>query len=607
MLRLKNRENKNRRFSTSKDSPKTIDRTKERKLIPRSITGSVDANNRIMESKQEQNSGNIDRRTNEKLSKARKWQAIDWKLAYQNVSELQNKIVINRLEGKATESLYKLQGELISTFDARAIAVRKVITNSGGKTPGMDGVILDSPEKYYQAIEDMREIVNKPKTYKAHPLRRVYIPKANGEQRPLGIPTVKDRIIQALYHLAIDPVVEEQSDPNSFGFRKERSTHDAIGYFRNYMDKAISPRWILEADITKCFDRIDHKFLLENTPMGDKHVLEQWLKAGIIYHGKKEDTVEGTPQGGIISPMLCNVALNGLEKFIKTNMTGKSLKIKIIRYADDLVVTGATKEILVQCQKLVEQFIAIRGLELNQLKTRITNIETGIDLLGFNIVRKSWKSGLNRKNNQKDVLIIKPSKKGIKSIISKIRDMVKKSKNLTELIINLNPVLRGWTEHKRISWHSNKIFQQLNLILWRRLKTKFVNRSMGRTSMRTNYRNIKRWGQTAFTDARGRELFDPAKVTTKKLRLKRLDLNPYLTINRAYFEKLKSIKILNRMKEKLFKKYKHLCPVCGQSLHGEEKIEIHHIKPRKEGGNNRINNLQPLHKICHIKITHETF
>lgn len=173
------------------------------------------------------------------------------------------------------KKVYQIQRSLIESFEARAAAVRKVITNSGGKTPGVDGKVLNSPQQYYEMIIEAREIIRNPKKYVAKPLRRVLIPKTNGDTRPLGIPTIKDRVIQAIYHLAIDPAVEAKSDKFSFGFRKRRSTHEAVAHFRNYMDKRVSPRLVLEADITKCFDKIDHNFLMKHTPICDKTVLEQ--------------------------------------------------------------------------------------------------------------------------------------------------------------------------------------------------------------------------------------------------------------------------------------------------------------------------------------------
>ena len=226
------------------------------------------------------------------------WNEIDWKKAKKEVESKQEKIVIATLR-KDMREVYKLQRELVMSFAARALAVRKVISNKGGKTAGVDRVIWKGSEQYLHAVKELLKIVQKPKEYKAQPLRRVEIPKpGSDEKRKLGIPTMIDRAVQAVYHMGVDPVVEVNSDKNSFGFRKSRSTHDAIAYARSHLDKKTAPNWVLEADISKCFDKISHEFLMEHTPIADKCILEQWLKSGVMIYGVFEGTDEGTPQGG---------------------------------------------------------------------------------------------------------------------------------------------------------------------------------------------------------------------------------------------------------------------------------------------------------------------
>jgi RNA-directed DNA polymerase len=198
-------------------------------------------------------------------------------------------------------------------------------------------MLWDTPAKRMEACNTLRKIISQPKEYKALPLKRVWIPKPNSEEkRPLGIPTLTDRAVQAVYLMAIDPIVEEQSDPNSFGFRQYRSAHDAICRLRVLLDKRHSPTWVLDADIAKCFDKIDHNFLIENTVICDKTMLIQWLKCSITDKGVYTDTIKGTPQDGIISPMLCNIALNGLEAAVKTAIPSSSRnpsKVHVTRYA----------------------------------------------------------------------------------------------------------------------------------------------------------------------------------------------------------------------------------------------------------------------------------
>lgn len=274
------------------------------------------------------------------------------------------------------------------------MAVRKVVTNKGGKTAGIDGIVWTSPQEYWDAIQNLASLTENSREYKAQPVRRVYIPRVNspGEKRPLGIPTMTDRAMQALYHLGVDPAVEAVSDPNSYGFRKCRSTHDAITAIRSILDKETHPRWVLEADISKCFDRIDHEFLLKKTPICHKHVLKSWLKSGIMEELNYFETEEGTPQGGIMSPTLCNVALNGIEGQIKAaipKINGISQGIHTIRYADDMVITGKSKEVVTRCKEILAKFLAVRGLELNEKKTLITHVREGFDFLGFSIKRNN--------------------------------------------------------------------------------------------------------------------------------------------------------------------------------------------------------------------------
>ena len=295
-----------------------------------------------------------------------------------------------------------LQHLLTHSFSGKATAVKRVTENQGKETPGVDKVTWSTPKSKSQAVMSLRQ-----KGYKPQPLKRVYIPKANGKKRPLGIPTMKDRAMQALYLLALDPIAETVADMSSYGFRKERSCADAIAGCFDALRKRVSPQWILEGDIKGCFDNISHKWIIDNIPT-DKLILRKWLKAGFIENNSLFPTEAGTPQGGIISPVLANMTLDGLEtllnaKFKRTgNKTRFNPMVHLVRYADDFVITGSTKELLEnEIKPLVEEFLASRGLVLSQKKTRITHIEEGFDFLGQNV----------RKYNGK--LLIKPSKKNV--------------------------------------------------------------------------------------------------------------------------------------------------------------------------------------------------
>ena len=213
------------------------------------------------------------------------------------------------------------------SFEGRALAVRRIVSNDGSTTPGLDKIIWNSPKAKFQAILELREIlVRKPGNYQAGPVRRIWIPKDQSDElRPLGIPNMIDRGLQALTLMCLDPIVEELSDVYSFGFRKYRNTGNAIQRIRTILDKPNGPRWVWDVDIEKCFDKISHKFLEEETrlitcPKAHEYILK-WLKAPIIDKGIKTFPSEGTPQGGILSPLLCNIALNGLENAVRDGFT----------------------------------------------------------------------------------------------------------------------------------------------------------------------------------------------------------------------------------------------------------------------------------------------
>jgi RNA-directed DNA polymerase len=237
------------------------------------------------------------------------WYAIDWQKVNQEVRRLQIRIVKAQQEGKRGK-VKALQRLLTHSFSGKALAVRRVRENQGKRTAGVDKIHWDTPQKKATAVHELRQ-----RGYHPQPLRRVYIPKKNGKMRPLGIPCMKCRAMQALYLLALDPVAETTADPNSYGFRPQRSAADAIEQCFNLLGKQASPQWILEGDIKACFDRICHEWLYANIPM-DKGILKKWLKAGFIEKNVLKPTEEGTPQGGICSPVLANITLDGLEKML---------------------------------------------------------------------------------------------------------------------------------------------------------------------------------------------------------------------------------------------------------------------------------------------------
>ena len=302
------------------------------------------------------------------------WALIDWKLVYRNVRVMQKRLAKATQEGK-WRKVKALQRMLTRSFSAKALAVKRVTENQGKKTAGVDGELWDTPQIKVAAIAQLKK-----QRYRPLPLRRVYIPKSNGKERPLGIPTMRDRAMQALYLLALDPVLESVSDPNSYGFRKERCTADAMEQIFKQTCRKVSARWILDADIAGFFDNINHQWMVDHVCM-DKSILRKWLKCGVIDRGQLKATTVGSPQGGIISPALANWTLNGLETQLVAHLRAKwgvtkseKLKVGVTRYADDFIVTGASKDVLeTEVKPWIEAFLAQRGLQLSAEKTRIVH------------------------------------------------------------------------------------------------------------------------------------------------------------------------------------------------------------------------------------------
>jgi RNA-directed DNA polymerase len=390
------------------------------------------------------------------------------------VKKLQARIVKAQQE-KRYGKVKSLQRILVTSFDAKALAIKRVTSNKGKRTAGVDKVKWTTSEAKFKAIVSLKR-----RGYKPKPLKRVYIDKSNGKKRPLGIPTMQDRAMQALYLMALEPVTETNADDNSYGFRRKRATADAIDALHRLLSKKCSPEWILEGDIKGCFDHINHQWLINNVQI-DKIILAKWLTSGVVFNKILTPTKEGTPQGGIISPTLANATLDGMEKLVKEKYPKKFIgkgkvycpKVNLVRYADDFVVTAECKEILEDIKILLTDFLARRGLELSEEKTLITHISNGFDFLGFNI----------RKYNGK--LLIKPSEKSQKKITEKLHEIVFSNKSVSQcyLIKSLNPVITGWGNYfKHVV--SKVVFAKIDHILVGQLK---------RWAFRRHNNKSKRW------------------------------------------------------------------------------------------------------------------
>jgi len=543
-------------------------------------------------------------------SEAAEWYAIDWPTIHRNVRRLQVRIAQAAKEGRWGK-VRALQRLLTHSYSGKVLAVRRVTENNGKKTPGVDREIWDTPEKKTQAVHEFKQ-----GGYHPRPLRRVYIPKSDGKtMRPLGIPTMTDRAQQALHLLALDPVVETTADKNSYGFRPQRSCADAIEQCFNAL-KTATTQWILEGDIKSCFDKISHDWLMAHAVM-NRAILQKWLKAGYIDKHVFHETTEGTPQGGIISPALANCALDGLERVLsgkyppKTRLRSLGDKIpslNFIRYADDFIITSKSKELLErEIRPLVEQFLQERGLELSPTKTVITHVEEGFDFLGQNV---------RRYPNGK--LLIKPSKKSVKTFLDGIRETIKAALGSTaaDLIRELNPKIRGWANYHR---HvvSKRIFgcvdHEIIFCLWRWARRRHPNKA--RRWIKGKYFERYRARDWSFVGETYDEQGQPTKVRlllASRIRIQRhvkvrSDANPYDPVYETYFETREADHIQNtfrgsRILRFLWYEQRGLCPMCNTKITRITGWRLHYCVPRVMGGSPSAENRVLLHPECHDRV-----
>ena len=460
------------------------------------------------------------------IDDAKKWKAIDWKYIRRQVRRLQVRIAKAVKEGKWSK-VKALQYLLTRSLYAKLLAVKRVTSNKGKKTPGVDGVLWRGARAKWRAVCSLRR-----RGYRPQPLKRTYIPKKNGRKRPLSIPTMYDRAMQALHKLALAPAAETTADRNSYGFREGRSCADAIAAAFNALSKPNSATWVFEGDITGCFDNISHQWMRRHIPM-DKVVLSKWLEAGYMENGILYPTRKGTPQGGIISPTLSNMALDGLEEAVRSAVPRRS-RVNFVRYADDFIITGKSKRLLEQhVRPAVEAFLSERGLTLSRDKTVITYIKKGFTFLGQTF----------RKHGR--VLHITPSREGVLALVRKVGTLTRThvSAPMPVLIKKLNQTLRGWANYHRhvvasdaFSRIDTYVFEQL----WRMLRRRHSNKSKGWLSKKywtaAGRRSV--FAVRAKSANGGQKVYQVQRVCAIGIRRHvkiRADANPYLPEHAAYF------------------------------------------------------------------------
>lgn len=532
-----------------------------------------------------------------------RWQDVDWHAVESSVRRVQERIfrATQRQDWQRVRSLQKL---LARSTSNKLLAIRRVTQeNQGKRTPGVDGLVYDSPAARMALGQENLSLNG----YRPRPVRRIYIPKGDGRQRPLGIPTVKDRVMQAIVKAALEPEWEARFEANSYGFRPGRCTLDAIEQIFAVLHQEGSSAWILDADISGCFDHIAHEPLLAHIPVF-RTTVRRWLKAGVVELGHYTQTEAGTPQGGVISPLLCNIALGGMERLfgcetpdgrylLPSKRKGLNRGVSLIRYADDFVVTAPSRAVLVEhVIPLLTAFLAERGLTLSEAKTRIVHRDEGFHFLGFTIRRHGRK------------LLVTPQKEKVQVHLRRLKAILDGNKTapVEHVVHQLNPVIWGWANYYRAGCASatfSAVSHRLWQMTWRWAKRRHPNK----TSQWVFERYYRRVGTREWVFGTARTtLRNPAQMHIRRHAKVRHYHSPYDPSQRQYWAQRNRRHVGRQANSwrrlQVLRRQDYHCSHCRLPFEPDSEIHYHHLTPRAAGGQDDEHNLVALHSHCHRQL-----
>ena len=539
------------------------------------------------------------------------WQAINWRKAQRNVRNLRQRI-FRATQAHAWRQVRALQKLMLRSYSNTVLSVRRVTqVNAGKYTPGVDQVVVKTPTARGRLVDQLTTC----QPWRVQPVRRVYIPKANGTKRPLGIPTILDRCLQAQVKNALEPSWEATFEGSSYGFRPGRGCHDALGKIYHLANPRNRKKWVVDADITGAFDHIDHDFLLRTLgEVPGKALIRQWLKAGVMEEGGLSATLAGTPQGGVLSPLLLNVALHGLEAAVGVKHDAQGViagSRAVVRYADDCVVFCESQaEARHVREHVLPRWLAERGLTLSTEKTRIVHLTEGFDFLGCRV--RHYAAPRTSRYGYK--LLITPSPQAVAAKRRELREVWHRLQghNLNTVLARLNPSIRGWANYYR-TVVASRTFYKMDQWMHRR-----VVQHVRRQHRNKPWRWCKQryWGRLnperndpwVFGDKHtGRYLLKFKWFTIVRHRLVRGTASPDDPRLRGYWRERRQeeSRHLTRSDVKLAHAQDWQCPGCGMDLMNGEALHRHHRQAQADGGSNAYQNRELVHLYCHQQLTRQ--